>query len=41
MLPASNFGFLKTQDAQLAQLGALAERYFRLQTVGRIAAWVP
>jgi hypothetical protein len=24
MLPASNFGFLKAQDAQLAQLGALA-----------------
>src|SRR5579862_2218811 len=29
MLPASNFTFLKAQDAQLAQLGALAERYFR------------
>jgi type I restriction enzyme R subunit len=29
MLPTSNFGFLKAQDAQLAQLGALAERYFR------------
>jgi hypothetical protein len=29
MLPASNFGFLKAHDAQLAQLGALAERYFR------------
>lgn len=29
MLPASNFGFLKAYDAQLAQLGALAERYFR------------
>jgi type I restriction enzyme, R subunit len=29
MLPTSNFGFLKAHDAQLAQLGALAERYFR------------
>jgi type I restriction enzyme R subunit len=29
MLPASNFTFLKAQDTQLAQLGALAERYFR------------
>ena len=29
MLPASNFGFLKAYDAQLAELGALAERYFR------------
>jgi type I restriction enzyme R subunit len=29
MLPTSNFAFLKVQDAQLAQLGALAERYFR------------
>lgn len=29
MPPASNFGFLKAYDAQLAQLGALAERYFR------------
>ena len=29
MLPTSNFTFLKAQDAQLAQLGALAERYFR------------
>jgi type I restriction enzyme R subunit len=29
MLPASNFTFLKAQDAQLAQLGTLAERYFR------------
>ena len=29
MLPTSNFSFLKSQDAQLAQLGALAERYFR------------
>jgi hypothetical protein len=29
MLPISNFAFLSGQDAQLAQLGALAERYFR------------
>ena len=29
MLPTSNFSFLKAQDAQLTQLGALAERYFR------------
>jgi type I restriction enzyme, R subunit len=29
MLSMSNFTFLKAQDAQLAQLGALAERYFR------------
>ncbi len=29
MLPASNFTFLTAQDAQLAQLGALAERHFR------------
>jgi len=29
MLSASNFTFLKAKDAQLAQLGALAERYFR------------
>jgi type I restriction enzyme, R subunit len=29
MLQISNFSFLKAQDAQLAQLGALAERYFR------------
>jgi type I restriction enzyme R subunit len=29
MLLTSNFTFLKAQDAQLAQLGALAERYFR------------
>jgi type I restriction enzyme R subunit len=29
MLPTSNFTFLKAQDTQLAQLGALAERYFR------------
>jgi type I restriction enzyme R subunit len=29
MPPTSNFNFLKAQDAQLAQLGALAERYFR------------
>jgi type I restriction enzyme R subunit len=29
MLPTSNFTFLKAEDAQLAQLGALAERYFR------------
>jgi type I restriction enzyme R subunit len=29
MLPTSNFAFLKAQDVQLAQLGALAERYFR------------
>src|SRR5579859_1472577 len=29
MLPASNFTFLRVQDAQLAQLGTLAERYFR------------
>jgi type I restriction enzyme, R subunit len=29
MLSSSNFGFLNRQDAQLAQLGALAERYFR------------
>lgn len=29
MLPTSNFTFLKAQDAQLSQLGALAERYFR------------
>jgi type I restriction enzyme, R subunit len=29
MLPTSNFGFLSVHDAQLVQLGALAERYFR------------
>ncbi len=29
MPPASNFTFLKGQDARLAQLGTLAERYFR------------
>jgi type I restriction enzyme R subunit len=29
MPPTGNFAFLKGQDAQLAQLGALAERYFR------------
>ena len=29
MLSSSNFGFLNALDAQLAQLGALAERYFR------------
>lgn len=29
MMLAGNFTFLKAQDAQLAQLGALAERYFR------------
>ena len=29
MLPTSNFAFLKVHNAQLAQLGALAERYFR------------
>jgi type I restriction enzyme R subunit len=29
MLPTSNFAFLTLHDAQLAQLGALAERYFR------------
>jgi type I restriction enzyme R subunit len=29
MLSSSNFGFLIGQDAQLAQLGALAERYFQ------------
>src|SRR5258705_13850423 len=29
MMPTSNFAFLEGQDAQLAQLGALAERYFR------------
>jgi type I restriction enzyme R subunit len=29
MLPTSNFAFLGVHDAQLAQLGALAERYFR------------
>lgn len=28
-MPTSNFTFLKTQDTQLSQLGALAERYFR------------
>jgi type I restriction enzyme R subunit len=28
VLSASNFGFLSGYDAQLAQLGALAERYF-------------
>ena len=33
MLQASNFTFLKAQDAQLAQLGALAERYFRADPV--------
>src|SRR5437870_5406658 len=29
MLPTSNFAFLSVHDAQLVQLGALAERYFR------------
>jgi type I restriction enzyme, R subunit len=29
MLPTSNFAFLSGHDAQLVQLGALAERYFR------------
>jgi hypothetical protein len=29
MLPSSNFQFLNSNNAQLAQLGALAERYFR------------
>jgi type I restriction enzyme R subunit len=29
LLPASNFAFLSVHDAQLVQLGALAERYFR------------
>jgi hypothetical protein len=29
MLPTSNFAFLSMHDPQLAQLGALAERYFR------------
>jgi len=29
MLPTSNFAFLKAHDTQLAQLGSLAERYFR------------
>jgi type I restriction enzyme R subunit len=29
MLPTSNFAFLSAQEAQLAQLGVLAERYFR------------
>jgi type I restriction enzyme, R subunit len=29
MLPASNFAFLSVHDAQLVQLAALAERYFR------------
>jgi type I restriction enzyme, R subunit len=29
MLPTSNFTFLSVHDAQLVQLGALAERYFR------------
>ena len=28
MVSTSNFGFLSGYDAQLAQLGALAERYF-------------
>ena len=28
-MPTSNFAFLSAHDAQLAQLGALAERYFR------------
>ena len=28
-MQTANFGFLRGQDAQLAQLGALAERYFR------------
>jgi hypothetical protein len=28
MLPTSNFAFLSVHDAQLRQLGALAERYF-------------
>src|SRR5215471_10827232 len=29
MLPTSNFAFLSVHDAQLVQLGAVAERYFR------------
>jgi type I restriction enzyme R subunit len=29
MLQTSNFAFLSVHDAQLVQLGALAERYFR------------
>lgn len=29
MLASQNFGYLKAHDAKLAQLGALAERYFR------------
>ena len=29
MLPTTNFGFLAVHNAQLVQLGALAERYFR------------
>jgi hypothetical protein len=29
MLPTSNFAFLSVHDAQLVQLGVLAERYFQ------------